>query len=324
MKKEKKKIIFIIITIVLLILTIFYIIRHNYNIKEYEKSIEGIKVTMLGGSNIKEKGNINSCSYIIRTRNNQLIIVDGGRDIDSEIVQKYIMEYNNGVVNHWYITHPHDDHVGALIKLLNDENSNIIIENLYYSFNTLEWYEKYDARDFETEKKIINALSSNKIKNKIECTKNQIIQMDNIKCEILKIANPEIINSDNGNESSMVFKMTATDVNKSIIFLGDAFTQASIELLKTPEKLKADAVQMAHHGQNGVTKEVYEAIRPEICFFNSPEWLYNNDSGTGYNTGPWKTIEVREWMKEMHAQSFVAYEGDITLRFTSEGYEVIN
>ena len=80
---------------------------------------------------------------------------------------------------------------------------------------------------------------------------------------------------------------------------------------------------MSHHGQNGVTKEVYDAVNPEICFFNCPEWLYNNDNGGGYDSGNWKTIIVRDWMKELNTQNFVAYEGDQTIRFTEDGYEII-
>ena len=169
---------------------------------------------------------------------------------------------------------------------------------------------------------MFRALESPKFKNKISCIKGQEIYIDNVKCEILRIANPEITYSDNGNDSSMVFKMTATDVNKSILFLGDAYIYTSKELMENPEKLKADVVQLAHHGQNGVTKEVYEAIHPEVAVFNCHEGLYNNDFGGGYNTGIWKTIEVREWMDSMGAKKIVSYEGDQTIRFTENGIEI--
>ena len=71
------------------------------------------------------------------------------------------------------------------------------------------------------------AMESDKIKNKISCQKNQVITMGNIECEILRIANPEVINSDNGNDSSMCFKFNAKDVNKEMLFLGDAYVYAS-------------------------------------------------------------------------------------------------
>lgn len=306
MKKRWSKILVTILIIACIIFTANRVINWT----------QGMEVTILGGSNMKEKGDINSCGYIITTKNNKLIIVDGGRDIDAELVLDYINKIGKGVVDYWFITHPHGDHVGAMVELL--EKEDITIQNLCYSFNDLEWYKKNDERGFEAEKKAIASLENEKIKNKIEAQKNQIINIDNVRCDIIRIANPNITNSDNGNESSMVFKITATDVNKSMIFLGDAFTYASEELLENPEVLKADAVQMAHHGQNGVTKKVYEAIQPKICFFNAPEWLYNNDNGEGYNTGKWQSIEVRSWVQELGASSVLAYEGDQTYKFTSE------
>ena len=303
MKKKALIFIAVIIAIICILIVVSKKINHT----------QGMEVTILGGSNMKEKGDINSCGYIVTTKNNQLIIVDGGRDIDAELVLEYIKKIGNGAVDYWFITHPHGDHVGAMLALL--ENEDITIKNLCYSYNTLEWYEKNDKRGYESEKKAIEALENKKIKNKIETQKNQVIDIDNIKCEIIRTANPEITNSDNGNESSMVFKFTSADSGKSIIFLGDTFTEASKELLENPVILKADAVQMAHHGQNGVTKEVYMAIKPKICFFNSPEWLYNNDNGGGYNSGKWQSIEVRSWVDELGADSILAYEGDQTIKF---------
>ena len=318
MKNLKFKLI-VILVIITIVAIVFCVYKRRVN---HIKSIEGMRVTLLGGSNMVENGNTNSAGYIIRSRNGELIIVDGGLDADYELVLNYINKYGNGVVNYWYITHPHGDHIGALLKLLDSDND-VVIENLYYSFNNLEWYREYDKRGFIYEEKMINNLSNSKIKNSVSCKKNQIIEMDNISCEIIRLANPNVTNSDNGNDSSMVFKMTATDVDKSMIFLGDAFYYASKELLEEPEKLKADAVQMAHHGQNGADKEVYQAIAPEICFFNCPEWLYNNDNGEGYNSGKWKTVEVRSWVDELGAKSYKAFEGDQTIRFTSDRFEKV-
>ena len=290
----------------------------DYIKSESNKAVEGIYVTILGGSNMKDKGNTNSNGYVVITRNKQLIIVDGGNDIDDELVFSYIEKYGNGKVDYWFVSHPHPDHVGALINLINSDKK-IVISNLCYSILDLSYYEEHDKRGFDTEKAFYYILDSKKINNKIECLQDQVINIDNIRCDIIRVANPEIKTSEGGNESSMVFKFTATDVNKSMIFLGDIYTYSSKELLERPELLKSDAVQMAHHGQNGASKEVYDAIKPEICFFNCPKWLYENDNGGGYNSGKWKTIIVRGWMKDLGSKIVKAYNGDQTYRFTSKG-----
>ena len=78
---------------------------------------------------------------------------------------------------------------------------------------------------------------------------------------------------------------------------------------------------MAHHGQNGVTKEVYDAIKPKLCFYNAPKWLYDNDMGEGYDTSKYQSVIVRGWMDEYGAKSIVAFEGDQTIRLTKDGFE---
>ena len=33
---------------------------------------------------------------------------------------------------------------------------------------------------------------------------------------------------------------------------------------------------MAHHGQDGVEMDVYRVIKPEICLWPTPDWLWDN------------------------------------------------
>ena len=73
---------------------------------------------------------------------------------------------------------------------------------------------------------------------------------------------------------------------------------------------------MAHHGHSGATKELYTVVSPKICLWPTPAWLWDNDPGTGYNTGNWKTIETRKWMEELGVQqNYVEKDGDVTIKF---------
>ena len=55
----------------------------------------------------------------------------------------------------------------------------------------------------------------------------------------------------------MVFKLKVN--NKSILFLGDTGEESSDKLVKEyGKKLKSDIVQVAHHGQQGATEELYK------------------------------------------------------------------
>ena len=98
--------------------------------------------------------------------------------------------------------------------------------------------------------------------------------------------------------------------------LGDTGVNLSKKLLDTQkEKLKSDIVQMSHHGQNGATKELYSQIQPQICMWPTPEWLWKNDSGTGEDSGTWKTKATRKWMEELNVkENYVEKDGNITIK----------
>jgi len=101
------------------------------------------------------------------------------------------------------------------------------------------------------------------------------------------------------------------------LFLGDMGWDSGDDYLRTHgnEKIRCDIVQLAHHGQNGVTKEFYQAVQPKICLYTAPDWLWENDIGGGKGSGPWKTLEVREWMEELSVeQSCPAAYGDYILK----------
>lgn len=249
--------------------------------------------------------------YIVRTNDNKTIVIDGGMDTDANNLIKYIKNYENKV-DYWFITHPHMDHSGAFINII--ENTDIQIGHIYYTINTLDWYKTYDqsrTEEIENFFKVINNEKINNIKEEVNIGDNIAIN-ENIKIEILGIKNPEItINPINN--SSMVFKLYVND--KSILFLGDTGKESSLKLIeKYGENLKSDIVQMAHHGQDGAVEELYKLVKPSICLWSTPEWLWNNDAGQGYNTGTWKTLETRKWIDELGVQTnYVAKDGDITI-----------
>lgn len=200
---------------------------------------------------------------------------------DTDNLIKYIKQ-NNNRVDYWFLTHAHNDHTGAFTQIANN-NSEIEIENIYVSLNDKTWYEENEPQRAEFSSYLINTLNKESIKNKVKTPMiNEIIDIDGIKTEILGVRNPEIIEN-SGNEQSMVIKFDTG--NKTLLILGDTGEKSSKKLLENQkEKLKSDIVQMAHHGQAGATKELYEAVSPQICLWPTPEWLWDNNAGEGINT----------------------------------------
>ena len=76
--------------------------------------------------------------------------------------------------------------------------------------------------------------------------------------------------------------------------------------------LTADLLQMSHHGQNGVTREVYERIAPKACIWPSPSWLYECQVG---NREGFLTYETKAWIEEMGIkENYCIKDGDVTIR----------
>ena len=291
---KKKIIYFLIILIVISISITVSVINSN-------KKIELIQLSPQGASQMM--------GYIIKTKDDQIIAIDGGTSSDTDNFMSYIEKYNNKV-DYWFITHAHNDHASVLIDAI---DKGVQIENIYISLNEKEWYEKNEPARADFSDALIDKLNQDDIKDKvISPNLNDVIYIDGIRVEILGIKNPEITENP-GNEQSMVIKFNTEKT--SILFLGDTGTKSSEKLLKTQkEKLKSDIVQMAHHGQAGATKELYEAINPRTCLWPTPDWLWFNDSGEGENSGGWKTPETKSWMKSIGVkQNYIAKDGDIKI-----------
>lgn len=71
-------------------------------------------------------------SIVIKSPNGKLIVIDGGWEADADKLSSLILQ-QGGKVDAWLITHPHEDHVGALCAILNDASRKIKIDKIYCS-----------------------------------------------------------------------------------------------------------------------------------------------------------------------------------------------
>ena len=293
--KNKKKI-FLTVIILIILVGILEVWKLN------------LKTTTL--EQLKNSGHSQMMGYIIKTDNDKIIVIDGGTSDDTENLLQKINEYT-GKVDYWFITHPHQDHATAFIEIVN--NYNIDIGKVYVTTEDEEWYNNYGDGRADECIRFLDTIKSEKISSKVEeVTLNEQIQIDNIKCEILGIKNPEITKNAINN-SSMVIKMETK--KNSILFLGDTGVESGNKLLDNQkEKLKVNILQMAHHGQQGVSKEIYEYIKPKIFLWPTPDWLWINDSGNGEDSGPWKTKETRKWIEELNVnKNIIEKDGNIKI-----------
>lgn len=238
-------------------------------------------------------------SFIITSESGKVVLIDGGHRFNAARLLEKLKEVTGQEkpkVDAWFLTHIHSDHIYAFIETMEKHADEIDVEKIYYNFPTDL---SICSREGDTCAKLFLEFYSlePKIRAKSYIPRmGETIEIGDIKFEILYTQGlPLKVNS--VNNTSLVMKMYLG--GKSTIFLADSEVEAGRILLEKyglTGQLKSDICQMAHHGQCGVEKRVYEAIKPEICLWNTPKWLWDNDLGKGFNTAHLKTVEVRGWM----------------------------
>ena len=212
-----------------------------------------------------------------------------------------------GKVKRWFLTHGHFDHIEGLIEMLN--RGRVTVESVCYSFPALEYIERVERQENRVQR--VADLEEAIKRSGVRVIRPQKGKwMDAGHFRVLPLSDGSAV-GESLNPSSVVYRVETR--GKSILFLGDMDWRAEEKILREfPEELKCPVIQMAHHGQQGVSEEFYRRIRPEICLWPTPEWLWNNDIGGGYGTGPYKTLETRAWMEKLGTVNY-HFEDKVTV-----------
>jgi beta-lactamase superfamily II metal-dependent hydrolase len=232
-----------------------------------------------------------------------VIVMDGGYVTETPYVYEYLKSLG-GHVHTWFITHFHDDHYGCLFTLLK-EHPDIRVDRLCYAFPSDEFLKGSEAMQTE----LTTAAWLEIIPETVAACGIPVVTPKagdvytfddgNLTVRVLQVPEEHPTYRDINN-SSVVYRVEAD--GKSVLVLGDLGEAGGRTLLSTvdPALIKADYCQMSHHGQNGVGREVYEAVRPTYCLWPTPSWLWDNMGEGGYDTNGFNTLVTRGWISEMH------------------------
>ncbi len=235
-------------------------------------------------------------SFVLITKKDRVIIVDGGREEDMPLLKEYV---GGRRIAAWIFTHPHVDHISGFISEWNkDKCSDFDIEKVIYNFPAPDWRETEDVPDrkyflsdfdetlpsfYEIEKELSDIAHIPK--------QGDSLQIDEIKLDFLFTWHRELV-SNPMNDASLVFKVTSPD--KTVLFLGDLGPDGGDVLLNESKGLlKADIVQMAHHGHMDCDMDVYSTIMPEVCLWCAPDWLYAEGDYPSYLADREKLFKMR-------------------------------
>ena len=205
-------------------------------------------------------------------------------------------------VDLWIITHAHNDHFGGLATLLaTEEPLDFSIGALHLSFPPLDWLAQIEnGKSFPFITRFLNRLAYHHLGPQ-PLKAGMTLNCGGISMDILHDER-DYASAGMINDTSIVLRMHFP--RRDVLFLGDLGwdSGALLQQRLAPEQLRCDIVQMAHHGQRGVTQDFYNAVRPKICLYPTPDWLWHNDNGGGENSGPWETLKPREWMRQLNVE----------------------
>ncbi len=245
-------------------------------------------------------------SYVFKMSDGKVAVMDGGVSEEADYLRGFLAALGNHV-DIWFISHPHGDHIGAIAEILK-EPKGLKIDLVVHSEFSPE-HRKTERGSTEKATGFYEALAQSGIPQENMTKAGKVFQLDQTRFKILGVKN-EDITVNPFNNSCMVVRVW--DAKKSIVFLGDSGAEQGDRLLNGPfrNELDCDYLQMAHHGQQGVSKEFYRTIKFSACLWPSPSWVYNNDAGKGFNTHILKTIEIRDLVDSLGIkEQYISFQG---------------
>ena len=187
-------------------------------------------------------------STLVQLPNNQVALIDGGKQTDGEFLVDYIKKLNISKIDYLIATHPHADHIGGLPEVV----KNFEIGKIYMPNKTA------NTKVFE---KLLEEIKKKNLK--ITRARNDMVILNegDLKLSVLAPISEEY---ENINDYSIVNKLEYKDI--SLIFTGDAEKTSETEMLNLGLDLSSDILKVGHHGSNSSSiAEFLDKVNPKYA-----------------------------------------------------------
>lgn len=159
------------------------------------------------------------------------ILIDAGSQNMGPRVETYLRNQGVSALDLVVSTHPHEDHIGGLVKILQD----FPVEQV------LDSGQPHSSQIFNT----YLALIDQKNITYTAAERGQKVNLDP-KVSIDVLSPPQTLFKGDLNQNSIVLKVTYHNV--SFLLMGDANDKAESSLISSGQDLKSDILKVGHHG----------------------------------------------------------------------------
>jgi len=179
------------------------------------------------------------------------ILIDGGDK--SPGVAAYLNNYVDGALEVMVATHPHADHIGGLIAVLD----RFQVEEIWLNgdTSTSKTYNDFMSR--------VNAEGA----SIQEALRGQSIEAGVLSFLILHPVKPLVGDTNN---NSVVLKLSYGNID--FLFTGDAEEEAEAGILQSGLTVQADILKVGHHGsRSSSSTQFLDAVEPELAIYMAGE-----------------------------------------------------
>ncbi len=222
-------------------------------------------------------------SYAVRLSDGRFIVIDGGREFESETENLYKVltaGCKNPVIAAWFLSHPHQDHINCFSVFAEKYGETVKIENVIMNMPDRD-DTRYPGLGYGTDTPSQAYYQLPKIYANCErlgikiytAHTGQIYNVSDAEIEILSCFDETVGMSADINPLSLIFMMKLG--GQKILFTTDAGVGRTNLGGRYGEYIKADILQIPHHGfgtgDNSGDIYGFDFIKPSVCLLPSFE-----------------------------------------------------
>jgi competence protein ComEC len=201
---------------------------------------------------------VGQADSILIQSNGHNMLIDGGTTDKGDTVVSYLKSQGVETLDYIIATHPHEDHIGGLDKVINAYNVKTIIA-------------PKKETTTKTFKDFLSAVSNKGLSLTVPVTGTKYIIGD----AYFIILSPNGDYGDDLNNYSVGIKLV--NGSNSFIMCGDAEKESEADILKTGIDISADVLKCGHHGSDTSTSTAFlNAVNPKYAVISCGK---DNDYG---------------------------------------------